>query len=102
MENIATDNRSETIRILNDSFRKTPNRQKGQLVMTRGVAEMDVLDRLKVMSLVQNFSEFTPDNDPYGEHDFGAFEYRGDKFFWKIDYTTKATARAVQIRQIRR
>ena len=28
----------------------------------------------------------TPDNDPYGEHDFGAFEYENHKLFWKIDY----------------
>jgi hypothetical protein len=31
-------------------------------------------------------SEFTPDNDPHGEHDFGSFTLVGRKFFWKIDY----------------
>ncbi|MDH5217811.1 MAG: DUF3768 domain-containing protein [Gammaproteobacteria bacterium] len=86
MQNTATDNRSETIAFLNDSFRKSPTQQLGRLMMTYGVSEMDVLDRLKVMALVKDFSDFTPDNDPYGEHDFGSFEYKGDKFFWKIDY----------------
>jgi Protein of unknown function (DUF3768) len=31
------------------------------------------------------FSDFTPDNDPYGEHDFGSFEHAGRTIFWKID-----------------
>ena len=30
--------------------------------------------------------DFTEDNDPHGEHDFGSFELAGRKFFWKIDY----------------
>jgi hypothetical protein len=32
------------------------------------------------------FDAFTPDNDPYRERDFGAFEHNGDRIFWKIDY----------------
>jgi len=32
------------------------------------------------------FKEFTKDNDPYGEHDFGMVEYQGGKYFWKFDY----------------
>ena len=28
---------------------------------------------------------FTPRSDPYGEHDFDAFELDGRKLFWKID-----------------
>lgn len=27
----------------------------------------------------------TPDNDPYDEHEFGAFEHNGEQIFWKID-----------------
>src|SRR6266545_1757499 len=34
---------------------------------------------------VATFSEFTEDNDPHGEHDFGNFTLAGRKFFWKID-----------------
>ena len=29
---------------------------------------------------------FLKDNDPHGEHDFGALEYLGQNLFWKIDY----------------
>jgi hypothetical protein len=31
---------------------------------------------------VETFDVF----DPYGEHDFGAFEHNGQRIFWKIDY----------------
>jgi Protein of unknown function (DUF3768) len=35
---------------------------------------------------VTEFNAFTPDNDPYGEHDFGSFEDGGERIFWKIGY----------------
>ena len=35
---------------------------------------------------VQSFSNFTKDNDPHGEHDFGSFEVEGETYFFKIDY----------------
>jgi Protein of unknown function (DUF3768) len=35
---------------------------------------------------VAAFADFSPDNDPHGEHDFGGFELAGQQFFWKIDY----------------
>jgi hypothetical protein len=37
------------------------------------------------------FDEFTPDNDPHHEHDFGGFEYEGRRIFWKIDYYDRAS-----------
>jgi uncharacterized protein DUF3768 len=38
-----------------------------------------------VIRRVATFSEFTPDNDPHKEHDFGNFTLAGRKFFFKID-----------------
>jgi hypothetical protein len=35
---------------------------------------------------VRTFDAFAEENDPYGEHDFGAFDFDGQRFFWKIDY----------------
>ena len=32
----------------------------------------------------------TQANDPYGEHDFGSFDYNGEKIYWKIDYYDKS------------
>jgi hypothetical protein len=37
------------------------------------------------MRKVATFSDFTPDNDPHKEHDFGSFQLAGQTFFWKID-----------------
>jgi hypothetical protein len=34
---------------------------------------------------VKNFDDFNEDNDPYGEHDFGSFNHKGEEIFWKID-----------------
>jgi hypothetical protein len=34
----------------------------------------------------QNIRGFFADNDPYGEHDFGAVEIGGERFLFKIDY----------------
>jgi len=41
---------------------------------------------MTIVERVRTFDDFSDDNDPYGEHDFGAFEQDGDKIFWKIDY----------------
>ena len=29
--------------------------------------------------------DFTPDNDPHGEREFGAFEHEGERIFWKVN-----------------
>lgn len=72
----------EKIRAQNDNFRKTL--RGGQALMTRGVAARS--DVMTIVARVREFDSFTADNDPYDEHDFGAFESGPDKFFWKIDY----------------
>ena len=40
----------------------------------------------RVMQAVRAFTDFTEENDPYGEHDFGNFTLDGADVFWKIDY----------------
>jgi hypothetical protein len=30
-------------------------------------------------------ASITDDNDPHGEHDFGAFDHAGERIFWKIN-----------------
>jgi hypothetical protein len=39
-----------------------------------------------MLEAVANFDRFDEDNDPYGEHDFGALEIEGERLFFKIDY----------------
>ena len=72
------------IKTLNDNFRKTFT--GGQVLLTAGIDSLPTDDVANIMLLVQNFNDFTLDNDPYGEHDFGSFDYKGNKIFWKIDY----------------
>ena len=72
------------IAALNDNFRKTFT--SGQVLLTAGIATMSSEDKANIISLVQNFDNFTPDNNPYAENDFGSFDYKGNKIFFKIDY----------------
>ncbi len=72
------------IKTLNDNFRKTFT--GGQVLLTAGINAKPTDDVANILSMVRDFNKFTPDNDPYGEHDFGSFDYKCDKIFWKIDY----------------
>lgn len=62
----------------------------GKLVQTEGINALAAEDQSRIRERVELFSEFTPDNDPYGEHDFGSFPHNGEKIMWKIDYYDKA------------
>lgn len=57
-----------------------------RLVQTAGISALPAADQSAIREQVEKFDAFTHDNDPYGEHDFGAFEYNGTRIFWKIDY----------------
>jgi len=39
-----------------------------------------------IAARVQAYDDFNERNDPYGEHDFGSFEFCGETIFWKIEY----------------
>ena len=72
------------IRELNDKFRST--RQGGRLLLTSGIQAFGGKAIMEIIGRVMAFDAFTEDNDPHGEHDFGAFEFEGQRIFWKIDY----------------
>lgn len=74
----------EKIRALNDCFRKSLT--GGRVVITRGVHALGPVRLQRLVNAVRTFNAFGSDNDPHGEHDFGAFIDGGDRFFWKIDY----------------
>jgi len=79
---------NQTIKELNDHFRKHDN-FSGRVVLTANVANLEADEICDIYKLVKDFDTFTEDNDPHGEHDFGSFDYKGSKFFWKIDYYDK-------------
>ena len=57
----------------------------GDVYLTRGIDELPEQEKIAILQRVQTFDAFTPDNDPYYEHDFGSFEHAGKTVFWKID-----------------
>jgi hypothetical protein len=76
--------KSDRIRLLNDNFRCSY--VGGRLLLSAGVAELPVDTKARLILAVQSFNNFTNDNDPHGEHDFGAIELEGDCYFFKFDY----------------
>jgi hypothetical protein len=58
----------------------------GDVYLTRGIHSLPISAQRAIVRLVRTFDAFGPDNDPYGEHDFGSFDYSGMSIFWKIDY----------------
>jgi Protein of unknown function (DUF3768) len=73
----------ERIRQLNDEARMFLT--DGTVFATRGIAALPSNDQAAILERVRTFDDFDPENDPYGEHDFGAFDHKGDRIFWKID-----------------
>ncbi len=73
------------IRALNDAFRTGPS-DDGMIVITAGIRELGSDFLAEVTAAVAAFDKFTADNDPHGEHDFGALDMQGEKVFWKFDY----------------
>ena len=72
------------IAALNDQARQTF--KECRVVITQGVQGLkDVPD---LLDQVRMFDAFTPDNDPYGEHDFGAIRYQGQRYFGRLITTT--------------
>lgn len=76
-------------RDINDTFRQQSDSVwplLGRIVVTRGVAELPDVFFPAIMEAVRRFDVFNDDNDPHGEHDFGAVTVSGERIFWKIDY----------------
>lgn len=90
-----TDHTAE-IRRLNDLARTRPATVNAIWVMTRGVAVLiaegeDTPAALRaaatratqLRAALASFADFSEDNDPYGEHDFGTLALFGARLFWK-------------------
>ena len=72
------------IRALNDRLRR--DLVGGRIFMTPGVQGLGDKVVSQVLLEIMAFDDFTPDNDPYGEHDFGRLKIAGQTILWKIDY----------------
>ena len=77
-------NHTKKIHELNDALRKTLD--GGKLVMTRGVIALGAEVIHALTEALQSYDNFSAENDPYGEHDFGAMTVMGHDLIFKIDY----------------
>lgn len=75
---------SVAISKLNDHARQTFTGCR--VFITRGISELEPGLIRQIVQAVQSFNQFTPDNDPYGEHDFGRVIVAEHVIFWKFDY----------------
>jgi Protein of unknown function (DUF3768) len=73
-----------TIAELNDALRRSFI--GGQIFITRGISALPLDAQTAITEHVRSFEEFEEANDPWGEHDFGRFDYDGKTVMWKIDY----------------
>jgi Protein of unknown function (DUF3768) len=87
-----TTDTTKKIATLNDLCRKAMG-VVGRLVQTSGISALPLSQQSAIREKVETFDTFTPDNDPYGERDFGAFEHEGERVFWKIDYYDKTLSK---------
>ncbi|MEO1033389.1 MAG: DUF3768 domain-containing protein [Bacteroidota bacterium] len=89
------EDKSKIIAQQNDLFRKHIGmiemdtiKVKGKYHMTQGVDGLSNFQKLDTLIKLWEYNNFTKDNDPYGEHDFGRFQLDENKqdIIWKIDY----------------
>jgi hypothetical protein len=76
--------RTTRIRELNDALRQTGT--GGAIFVTNGVAAQGPKVGRAVYQAVEQFADFTKDNDPHGEHDCAVLDVSGLHIIWQIDY----------------
>ena len=76
--------RAATIRRLNDAMLRTFT--GGRVMLTAGVAALPDAMRIEALAAVQAFDPFDADDDPGGEHEFGAVEIGNLELYCKIEY----------------
>ena len=75
------------IALLNDELRRTlANSVSSKVVLTQCVAALPENELAQLLERVRSFDDFTNDNDPHGEHDFGTIKIAGQTYFFKVDY----------------
>ena len=78
---------TDRIRMFNDELRQ--NLLVSGAVITPGIAGLGDAAVKRLIHAVSVFDGFCEDNDPYQEHDFGAFDFDGQRMMFKIDYYAK-------------
>jgi hypothetical protein len=76
--------RRALVRRLNDRLRR--QHQGGRIVIAAGVQALGPAFLEAALAAVAAFERFDADNDPHGEHDFGALTIEGHRVLFKVDY----------------
>jgi hypothetical protein len=84
-----------TIAALNDLARRTMG-VTCRTVVTQGIGALDASAQTDIFKLIESFEDFTPDNDPRGEHDAG-FLYRDVTGQWHTRWTDDDTRPALSV-----
>lgn len=87
------------IQKLNDSFRTSLS--GGKVMITRGISLLPSEDGNNIVKQVQSFNSFNKNNDPYGEHDFGVFDFKENRIFGKLIIMIPSTCFIASIRQMK-
>ncbi|MDR3465293.1 MAG: DUF3768 domain-containing protein [Xanthobacteraceae bacterium] len=74
---------ADRLRDLNDRLRR--DGIGGRVMVTRGIACLGQQRQRAIIEAVRRFGDFSPRNDPYGEHDCAVVEVDGLSVIWKID-----------------
>ena len=77
---------------LNDIFRRSLS--GGTLVLTAGVIALGRERQQIILDAVAAFDRFDADNDPHGEHDWGALTAARERVCWRIDCFDRSRSRA--------
>ena len=91
MGTVEPDTAQARIRRLNNQFR-CHGSGRGSMVVTAGIHDKGQAFMDAAIATTRSFDRFTKDNDPHGEHDFGAFTIEDERLFWKLDYYDCALA----------
>ncbi len=85
--------RANRIATLNDDFRAHlfSHPPHGLVLITSGVQDLGHDAVMAIAVMVRNFNDFSAENDPYHEHDFGKIMWGETRIFFKIDYYAKGS-----------
>ena len=83
---------TERIRALNDQLRRTFSPAYGKIVATDGFMALHMDIQRRLLHAIVLFEDFTPENDPHGEHDCAIIEAEGQRIMFKIDYYDRSSA----------
>src|SRR5208337_1291316 len=84
--------KKQRIAELNDQLRRHHIGGKG--LITAGIQALGAQATTDILAAVSAFTDFTPDNDPYGEHDCAVMTVGQNRVIWKIDYYDRQMAYA--------